>query len=457
MMKDKIKKLIPIICLLPFIAGTAGYVLSGEKVTDALYASFALYFVNPVSDGYNMLVETARWTAALVTTTAVLFVMKGIWTSLLCWLKCLSKESVAVYCDSDIRIAFDRNVSAIYPGRCLKPVAKSHIIMLDSDMDNLKFYEANRSRLKGKSVYIGLREIECGLMKDDQDVIFYDINGSIARQLWKSISVWKRGKNHLTISIYGSDALAQNILNYGLLLNLYSDEQQITYHMISDNMLYKVRHHNLKTGNRDQVACYLSDDEGIWDLMRQSDIVIISEQVPAELLQTICTTCRSGEIYYYSPMAGDVGDYLQLDNVKSFGRNQDILTDENIRQEKLIEKAKKLNEGYAVQYGGEKDWNKLNGFLKWSNISSADFNEILGFLHQSGLNTDIDKLAELEHIRWCRFHYLNYWTHGTPDSGKSKDADKRIHKCLIDYSELSEEEKDKDRAVVESAIKDDIV
>lgn len=93
--------------------------------------------------------------------------------------------------------------------------------------------------------------------------------------------------------------------------------------------------------------------------------------------------------------------------------------------------------------------NKLNGFLKWSNISSADFNEILGELIDA--NADLEMLSELEHIRWCRFHYLNYWKYGVPENGKSKDPKRRIHTCLVSYSKLGEDEKEKDREVVASA------
>lgn len=57
------KKIIPIICLFPLIAGTVGYLMCGEMITDAIYAGFALYFTNPVSDAYNGYIEFARWTA----------------------------------------------------------------------------------------------------------------------------------------------------------------------------------------------------------------------------------------------------------------------------------------------------------------------------------------------------------------------------------------------------------
>ena len=57
----------------------------------------------------------------------------------------------------------------------------------------------------------------------------------------------------------------------------------------------------------------------------------------------------------------------------------------------------------------------------------------------------LEQLAELEHIRWCRYHYLNNWTYGIPENGKNKDPHRRIHTMLIPYDRLSDQEKEKDR------------
>lgn len=450
-MEAKLKKIVPVLCILPFIIGSIGYLAAGEKVTDSLYGSFALYFVNPVSDSHNTAIEIARWTSALVTTAVVLYAVRQIGNNLYWGFRCLSGDSVAVYCDSHIPIVFGETTKAIYPGRAFKGAAKSHIIMLDSDRESLEFYDENKAMLEKKKVYIGLREIEYGLIRDNGNVTFFDMNGSIARTLWKQLRVWKRERTDQSIVIYGDGVLAQTMLNYGLLLNLYSPAQHISYHLISRDSIHEIRHPKMPLANGDEILYHKKDEVFIWDIMRNADIVIVAEELPADLLQTIFINCREREVYYYSPQAGDVGEFIQMGNIHPFGRNEDIFTDENIRQGKLIEKARQLNLHYAKQYGGEKDWNKLNGFLKWSNISSADFNEVLAELIETGINRDRESLACLEHVRWCRFHYLNYWKYGEPGNGKNKDAVKRIHVCLMDYDALGEEDKEKDRQVVEAA------
>ena len=55
-----------------------------------------------------------------------------------------------------------------------------------------------------------------------------------------------------------------------------------------------------------------------------------------------------------------------------------------------------------------------------------------------------ETLANLEHIRWCRYHYINNWQYGQPENGRKNKA-KRIHADLVPYESLTEAEKDKDR------------
>ena len=133
--------------------------------------------------------------------------------------------------------------------------------------------------------------------------------------------------------------------------------------------------------------------------------------------------------------------YFSYGNVVPFGRDAIVFTDENIRRGALLRKAVALNEHYANLYGTEKDWNFLSGFLKASNISASDFGEVLSELNKS---ISEEEQAELEHIRWCRFMFLNYYTFGIPENGKNRDDAKRIHKDLISFDQLNPSERDKD-------------
>lgn len=444
-MKRLLTKILPFIALIPLIIGTIGYHISGDAFTNCLYASFALYFTNPISDAYNGFVEFARWTAPLVTASAILCVLNNVWNNIVWRFQGFSKDSVAVYTDDNRRIRFDKGIKAVYPGDSFKGYFKSHIILYSSDNKSLRFYEENKGKLGNKSVYLGLSELEQGLVHNMNGVTLFDINRSISRILWKNIGLWKQKKEHADIVIYGNGALSRQILSTGLQLNLFSKKQSINYHLITDNSSFELRHRELDIMNDDKVFYHTSKSDEAWETIRLADIVIITDLLDFDLFQNIIVNTQ-GTVYYYSPEKGDVGECLDFGDIIPFGRNEEVLTDENIRSEKLVEKAKMLNKKYAdenPQFG--KEWEELSGFLKESNISSADYIEILSCL--AGGREDIE-LAELEHIRWCRFHYLNYWQYS-----EQRDNKKRLHNDLKSFRELSETERTKDMAVVEMAKK----
>ena len=62
----------------------------------------------------------------------------------------------------------------------------------------------------------------------------------------------------------------------------------------------------------------------------------------------------------------------------------------------------------------------------------------------------METIAELEHIRWCRYYYIHNWKYGL-----ETDTAKRIHNCLIPFAQLSEAEKLKDIEAIKSKMNDD--
>jgi hypothetical protein len=59
------------------------------------------------------------------------------------------------------------------------------------------------------------------------------------------------------------------------------------------------------------------------------------------------------------------------------------------------------------------------------------------------LPDEIEYLAEMEHERWTKEKMDNGWQYG-----KIKDDDHKLHPCLTPWSNLAEEEREKDRILV---------
>lgn len=280
------------------------------------------------------------------------------------------------------------------------------------------------------------------------------------------------------ITICGTGHLGRNILNYALMLNLLSSDQQITYNFLGDNNIYQIEHRDFQMGNKDQLNFYSSQAKGIEEILKNSDIVILTREIPVEQLQVIGVLCDHSEIYYYDPAGGyqddrtsqknnesdkkgeseegGVAKYLVFKNLHPFGCNKTIFTDENIRKNKLTLAAMEQNFNYLIEFerigqGDTKEskWEELDAFDKWSNISSSDYATVIKALHPK---VSEEELAELEHIRWCRFHYLNHWKYGECKDA-NKDKEHKIHTCLLPYKQLPPKEQKKDIQTVKKVLK----
>ncbi len=439
-----VKKFIPLLGAIPFILGSLGYYMAGVPFADALYGAFTLYFSSPSAEGYNGLIEAARWTAPATTITAFAYLLRSAWEKLTWFVKSRAKDSIAVYAEADFSIEDYAGKPVIYAGKKIIPKAKSQILLFKTDRENIEFYEANKKQLQNKKVYIGIREIELGFFRDSK-AVFFDINGTIARLLWKEIKIWTFGKNKITIVIYGDSVLGQSILSAGLLINLFHVDQQVDYTFITDCHSYERKHKDMELWNADRI-CYVSKEDRTADeTLESADVVIVADEVSLDTLQTICVCTRSKDIYYYAPNKNPISELLHMESLHPFGKTEQIFSNENIRREKMLENAKELHQKYQEKHAGTENWENLSGFLKWSNISASDYLDVMKQLKPGASD---EMLAKLEHIRWSRFYSLNYWSYGTPKAGKNRDEKLKIHKCLVRYDELTQEEKEKNLDVV---------
>lgn len=445
--------------VLPAIIGFAGYVRAGEELFDAAYLAIRMYLFDADSRKNNLMIEIARWVAPIFTVSGLAIMLKTAFAKVVDFFAGFATDAVAVYGDTEIKAIVAKNIKhAINVDDNEAMDVGRHIIMFSTDEKGLEFYTKNKDKLNGE-VFMKIDKNDTFVVSLD-NVKFFNPCEIIARSFWQEHDISRvLDKDELKIAIVGSDVLSRKILTYGLLNNIYSLTQKVEYHIWSDDNFFEKAHSDFVTMNGDKIVYHNNKCmRRIFDIA-SADRIIITEAIDNEFLGEI-VELTEGEIYCFDPI-GTFVNVFDYKKIYSFGRYSEVLTEENIRTDKLYNFAKELNHQYALKYLKEgqtkiptidEAWDELNVFLKGSNIASADHHKIrLIVMRKSGKTKVDDILAEMEHIRWCRYHYLNHWKFGETTDG-NKDSKNKIHPCLKPFADLPESNKQKDRDGIETLL-----
>ncbi len=163
----------------------------------------------------------------------------------------------------------------------------------------------------------------------------------------------------------------------------------------------------------------------------------------------------------------DLGQAFVTSSIGKHWRNPNVTGDRHMSPRPLFEDLESvgqvLHENYRKKYKdspqGRKKWDECDDHYKYDNISQARhlFNAIASYGYIAlGENSDIDPryipvasiddefiedFGREEHDRWMSNKIQDGWTYG-----ETRDDDKRLHPLIVDYDDLPEYEKDKDRA-----------
>ena len=457
-----------VLILLPAALGTVGFLLSGSTFLNALFVSVTMYAMEFSDPPPNLLVELARWTAPIAAASGILLAINSVKERLRNWFLARSSKSIAVYGDEEDQDDLLGQIGKYGIRGKDKLVRASQYILAGSEQDNMNFYEVHQDRLKDHTVYLRCRTMSVQASRNPR-VKFYSAEETAARLFWKKHCLYARSveRGHrLSVVLLGFGRLGEELLYWGLQENLFSPDQRIEYHVFGDCDEFLSTH----PGVAELQDVVVPHDEPWYhalDTLRCSDLIVILDQehqieLPQRLLlipelpQIVCFASLDAQLDLFGPSA----------QLEWFVWQTEANRIENIMEGRLLRAAKAINLHYAHLYSGveeneenlELEWEKLDAFLRYSNISSADYHEVrLKMLEQMGVPADynalppdvLELLAELEHNRWCSYHYLNNWRWGEPADGKRKDTVRRIHRDLIWYRDLPESEKEKDRANIQ--------
>lgn len=452
-MDKKVKKiLLFLFFILPFILGTIGYIREEAGLSDAAYGAFTLYAINPVIEGNNIFIVLARWLAPLVLASGIFLAIKELGIRIRNFFAGSDPNSVAIYSDNSMGEILKKNIPhSILTDSDTVYSSRRNIIMFSDDSKTLDFYRSSREKFRGKNIYMKLDNF-CSFSSDDS-IKAFNLNDITAREYWESHNLMKyyspvvSGGMNIKIAIVGFDDLGERLLKNGLLVNIYSLDQCIEYHIWGDSVLYENLHKDFQTMNSDKIIFHNAAAEEEMDIIAKMDRIIITGSASYKLLSALCEICIHSDINCFDP-DGRLSDIYIDERVKRFGDHEKILTGDNIMTDKLYQAAMKLNHHYACTYGEASDmkseWDKLNNFTKMSNIAATDYHKIRLMIMEADNSYEISgRMSELEHIRWSRFHFINHWKYGQTSDGK-KDPKNLLHPCLVPFEELSDIDKEKD-------------
>lgn len=452
--------LFKIICILwfliPFVIGMINYcrfynVFSSGGINIGLflrsiYASLKLY-VNTTEESASLPIGIDFEIARLIAMTFSLSILvKAInkFINFSNYFKLLCPKSTVVYGDS-VYAEYIYNSLPSYKrikgnDRFIAH-AYRYIIMYSDDKDNLRFYSENYKKLCSRKVYIMLDNVAKQNIEDTNVSIFSSSENS-ARQLWLDNFPVKSEK----IAIIDFSNVGESVLKYGLLLNIIDPKQLFEYHIFGESSSFRNNHTEMDKMLPDKIIFH---DEKVLSIESIPDfdriIICGSEDENISVLSNIIENSPVlPDIYVYSPNGDIISSLFGTDKIHCFGTAEKIATIDMLINEKSHETAKKQHASYVAQNGGV-TWEKLDSFKKYSNISSADYMNVILRLNQNGV--PLETLAELEHIRWCRYYYFNNWKYG-----EVRDDSRRLHNCLMPFDKLSDEEKQKDIDAINSKL-----
>ena len=455
-----------ILFILPVFLGVYGLCIRGEEsLIDALFNSLLMYVFCYAENPANWAVEAARWMAPLMPASGILSIVQTLRVRMHHFLLFKSGKSIAVYGPDDEKETLLDEIGRFGINGKDDFVPATRYILLDDEQTNFAFYHANRSKLADRAVCLKSRTLRSGAVCDSNLSVFCPEETS-ARLFWKENCIYSLSKEHghkMEIVLIGFDKLGENLLLFGLQNNIFSPDQEIAYHVFGDGTKFRATHTELDSLS-DAVVFHQEPWYSHLPMMEKAAMVIVlTQDNQIELLQELLFAVKRNPIHVFAANSLAASLLHEKERLMIFDWKKKAQCLEHILSDTLFQRAKKINLRYAHLYSGieENDeemdlqWKQLDTFTRYSNVSSADYHEVrLKMLEADGKEISdpagfpaelLELLAELEHIRWCRYHWLNNWKYGVPADGRAKDKSLRIHRDLIPYQELTEGEKEKDR------------
>jgi len=486
-MKKRKNKIIMIAVIATYLFGMIGFYQSySHSLLDCLYATTALFTMSLMvsTKQINIYIEIARWLAIFTSANLLFILFQTIYIKYQGQQHLKNKNLIVLHGNSHIIPKLDANIkNSVMMNQPILWQAKRHIFSFDSNNEMLQYlFDHKKFFNKQHQFYLLTDTLRRGSY-EKQNMILCNLAENCARLYWKQYPI---GFQEEHIVILGFDSYGRELLNQALLFNVIKTDSHICYHIFHDGSEYLSRHHQLKhclslqkeSSTCDSLIFYQESWQSRLDILAKADRIILVENQDEENLSLLneikkyYTVQRIDMKYMYSQIIDD----LWGKDVHVFGDEKQLLSEDVIINESTMQDAMNIHAHYFQHYVCQKtcqhsclncqsflnDWNHLNSFVRYSNVAQADhcFNKIrilqdkrkdqsisLRDYYKQLSDEELYILEEIEHIRWCRYHYLHNWQYD-----ETRNNQKRRHPLLVDYSELDDFQKRKDRQPWEDAI-----
>lgn len=450
-MKNALRKIAkPLLILLPFVVGLIGFLQAEQTLPQAIYNSICLYGMGHKELPANFTIEIARWLAPLATAGSVVLVISVLRKGAHNLLARMHGDSVGVYGKGEDAKKLLETLGAKGIDLTDGLEKADRYVLMGEEEENFFFYTTYLKQT-GAEVYLRCQRVPA-MMSADAKLHLFSAEETAARLFWKDHSplALSQGRGHkMDIVLLGFGKLGRELLLAGLQNNIFHPAQEISYHVFGKEDGFGSIYAQLDALG-DKVIFHEESWFKAQELLKSAAMVIVAEQEgQLELLQNLRLVLPEKAVHVFSRQQEGAELLAEGTAFIPFDWKEESLSPAYIFREELNRRAKKINLRYAHLYEGVEEteenmevcWKQLDSFTRYSNLRAADYHDVRLAMKEA----DLERLAELEHIRWCRYHYLNNWRFGVPENGKNKDPQQRIHKLLIPYGNLPEEEKEKDR------------
>lgn len=285
------------------------------------------------------------------------------------------------------------------------------------------------------------------------DLILFNPYDICARLYWHRNPLISENEK---IVLVGEGKYAQALLEQAMIYNVIAPDQRVSYYIIGNFSNFRRNHPHLEQAFERIDSISFSD--GPWnedlEVYKSADRIILCYDNAEKAIEEVTQLMR------YCPVRGRifVRGVSALDGISAFGTLEEIYQPEYLLNTSLNELAIRLHRIYQDSVPEASDWKNLSGFLRRSNLASADHllmkvrillkdsssvpatqdaslpADILAraaLIYRSLDEEGLDFCRRIEHERWMRFHLMNNWQYA-----EKRDNARRLHPLIRPYDEL---------------------